>query len=357
MSDVVISVVVPVFNVERYLEKTLNCILEQSYKKFELLLVDDGSTDSSGRMCDEFAKKDARVRVFHNQNQGPAKTRNFGIEKAEGTYIAFVDSDDLITKYYLENLIAGYEYPKVDLTMCGYERFDSETGQTTSTHIVGDWSRSIFMSNRELARLFTVPRTSLSGVSIWAKLYKREIIMKHNVRFPLGIDYEEDCCFNVQYFRHVNRTVAINKSMYRYRQSTQSLSKVYKETTYKFLVNGYNERKKFVNELENPKQLCAGLDTVFLVVTIDNFKKIVKSPMAKEKKLEMYKSMLEYKELGEVMDNCSLSKVKLTRKITLACRERNAKKIEKVMNAWVRETKMKERIHSVLSKIKRNIKK
>jgi len=352
-NEKLVSVIIPVYNVENYLKKTIECVFNQTYQNFELLLIDDGSKDSSGAICDEAAAKSEKVRVFHNENQGPAKTRNFGIEQAEGEYIAFVDSDDLITKDYLESMITCFEYPEVDLILCGYERFDSATNKTTSTHLVGDWSCSLFMSNRELARLFTVPKTSLNGVSIWAKLYKRDIIMDNNIRFPENVDYEEDCCFNVLYYRHVRKSVAVNRSMYRYRQLGNSLSKVYKESTYRNLVNGYNERMKFIKEFPNPKQLCDGINTVFLVVTISNLKKIATSPMTKEEKRKAYENMLEFQEMKDVVDNCALSKVKLTRKLTLACRERNAKKLEKILDSWITETKIREKISKIIKKFRR----
>ncbi len=334
-----ISVIVPVYNAENYLQETIDCIFNQTYKNFELILVDDGSTDASGQICDKVAKQHRRANVYHNQNQGPARTRNFGIEKAKGTYIAFIDADDLISPDYLEQLIAGYEQDGVDLVLCGYERFASETGATISTHIIGKPATEVYESNRDLARLFTTPRTSLSGVSIWAKLYRRSIMMEKNIRFPLDVDYEEDCCFNVQYYRHVRKAFVVNRSMYRYRQSTVSLSKVYKETTFGNLVNGYNERVKFISEFDHPKNLLDGVNVVFLVVLMGNFKKIETSSMTRKQKLAAYKNVLSFQETKDVVNSCALSKVNLTRQLTLACREDDPKKVARILRNWRKKDK------------------
>lgn len=333
--DRLVSIVVPVYNAEKYLSDTLNSIKGQTYSEYEVILVNDGSTDSSGTICEQYAKEDSRIRVFHNSNYGPAKARNFGIAKASGTYIAFLDSDDLISKDYLEELVKGYVYQEeTDLVLCGYERFDSESGITINTNLIGEDKIVLLKTNRELARLFTTPRTSLSGVSIWAKLYKKNIIETNDILFPEDVDYEEDCCFNVQYYRYVRKATVINRCMYRYRQSISSLSKVYKKSTYKNLINGYKERVRFIMELNNPKPLLNGVNVVFLVVLVGNLKKIAHSNMSRKKKREAYDNILQFQETKDVVNSCELSKVNLTRKLTLACRENNAKKIERIMWCW-----------------------
>lgn len=105
-----ISVIVPVYNVERYLNQCIDSILAQTYKDFELILVDDGSKDKSGEICDEYVKKDSRIRVFHKKNGGVSSARNYGIDNAQGTYICFVDSDDWVDETYLEDMLKPGDY-------------------------------------------------------------------------------------------------------------------------------------------------------------------------------------------------------------------------------------------------------
>ncbi|MDR0422523.1 MAG: glycosyltransferase, partial [Proteiniphilum sp.] len=112
-----ISVIVPVYNVEKYLRKCLESILAQTYTSFELLLVNDGSTDGSGQICDEYAQKDSRVQVFHQENKGVSRARNLGLERAKGKWVAFIDSDDWVDSTYLEHLLEGDE--DVELRVMG----------------------------------------------------------------------------------------------------------------------------------------------------------------------------------------------------------------------------------------------
>ena len=119
-----ISIIIPVYNVEKYLHKCLGCIINQTYKTFELILVDDGSSDKSGEICDDYALRDSRIRVFHIKNGGAASARNFGLENAVGEWIAFVDSDDYISDDYLEVLASGTENYDQCFVLVGEERRD-----------------------------------------------------------------------------------------------------------------------------------------------------------------------------------------------------------------------------------------
>jgi len=329
-----ISIIVPVYNVEKYLKETLECIIKQTYTNFELLLVDDGSKDSSPEICDEFAGKDDRVRVFHNPNMGPSEARSFGIAHATGEFIAFIDSDDLVDEDYLEQLITPYENNEIDLTLCGFDRFYNDDTTNQRRYLLGKDDTCILESVKELALLFTVPKTSLSGVSIWAKLYRRSIIVEHNIKFPEGISYEEDCCFNLLYYRHVRKAATIKKNLYHYRQALNSLSKVYKETTYRDLVNGYNERVKFFKELDMAPKYLKELDNIFLIVTFNNMKKIATSPMSYLERRKAYKSILKYEESQRIINNCGLSKNKFTRYLTIASRHNWITMISFVLFIW-----------------------
>ena len=127
-----ISVIVPVYNVELYLRRCIDSILAQTFTDFELLLVDDGSTDRSGEICDDYARKDMRVGVFHNKNHGVAYTRQFGLEHVTAEYFAFVDSDDFIDQQYLFLLFKEINSSQSDMTVCAY----NEIGQNGKRFVV-----------------------------------------------------------------------------------------------------------------------------------------------------------------------------------------------------------------------------
>ena len=117
-----VSIIIPVYNVESYLPECIESVLKQTYSHWELLLIDDGSSDGSPQICDEFQRKDSRIRAIHKENQGPSAARNLGIEIAGGDYIVFVDSDDWIAPGMLEEMAGKIYRYQTDLVMCGYER-------------------------------------------------------------------------------------------------------------------------------------------------------------------------------------------------------------------------------------------
>ena len=120
MNKELISIIVPIYKVEKYLEKCLNSIINQTYKNIEIILIDDGSPDNCGKICDEYAKKDSRIKVFHQENKGVSAVRNFGIKKATGKYIMFIDSDDYVDKTMAEHLYDNLKEYNADISVCGF---------------------------------------------------------------------------------------------------------------------------------------------------------------------------------------------------------------------------------------------
>lgn len=333
-NEQLVSIVVPVYCAEKYLKLTLDSILKQTYKNFELLLVDDGSTDGSGDICDSYSTEDSRIRVFHNPNSGASRARNFGVAQAKGTYLVFVDADDLLESDFLSTMIQEFTEPEIDLVLCGFERFYHDDLNDKIEYPLGKKAKEILTSNRELCKLFTVPKTSLSGVSVWGKVYKLDIIRQNQVTFPENISYEEDCCFNLQYYRHARKAVTIQKCMYHYRQQIESLSKTYKPSTYNDLINGYNERVKFAKELKMSEDTFKKLNSVFLVVIFNTFKKVVKSPMRARERWKEYRRILDFSETRHVVNSCGLSKYRLTKYLTIASRHRWILAIDIMLLYW-----------------------
>lgn len=134
-NNILISVIIPVYNTEQYLKLSINSVLAQNFLSYEVILVDDGSTDSSPAICDQFAEEYDKVRVFHTENKGAAAARNYGIEVAKGKYIAFVDSDDTISSKYLSLLYNNIVNSNADISVCGFETVESE-GKSSKEQIV-----------------------------------------------------------------------------------------------------------------------------------------------------------------------------------------------------------------------------
>lgn len=190
-----ISIIVPVFNTDKYLSKCLDSILEQSYTDFELLLIDDGSTDDSGRVCDEYSVKDNRIRVFHKANGGVSSARNMGLDKAIGRWIYFFDSDDEMYPDGIEALINGCQKENIDFVTAGYEQFSFEKQRMVTT-LLGEIEERILDINDGVKLMY---RDVFYQFYTPTKLFKREIIEKIRLRFDESLYFSEDRLFIIKY--------------------------------------------------------------------------------------------------------------------------------------------------------------
>ena len=178
---VAISIIVPVYNVEKLLSKCVDSILNQNFKDFELLLIDDGSKDKSGLICEEYAKKDSRISVYHKTNGGLSSARNYGIEHALGEFITFIDSDDYVDKSMLEILYNNMIENDVDLSITGVR--DIYDGKTSI-----DVDREKLLLNSEETLKFMLMGKKINVYAV-SKLYKRSIF--ESIKYPLGKAYED----------------------------------------------------------------------------------------------------------------------------------------------------------------------
>lgn len=212
------SIIVPIYNQEKYLPHCLNSILIQKETDFEVLLIDDGSADNSGRICDEYAVRDSRIKVLHKENGGVSSARNIGIEHAQGDYLTFVDSDDFVSAEYLSSL---RPQQNEDFVM------DSSDDRSPA------FPDGIYNGK-------DVVRAACSGWQIlapWGKLYKTDIVIQYNIRYDESICMGEDTLFNLEYLLHVSSLRTVSSAEYTYRRDVKgSLSKqkaLFQESAYK----------------------------------------------------------------------------------------------------------------------------
>jgi glycosyltransferase involved in cell wall biosynthesis len=209
-----LSIIVPVYNSEKYLSKCLDSIIAQSFKDFECIVVDDGSSDGSPAICDEYAAKDPRIKVMHKKNEGVSSARNDGIQAACGDYIAFVDSDDYLMHEMYSLLVEKIKHEKTDTVCCGY------------THKKKDYLPPLDFKPGSIARaVFYLERAELFGL-IWNKLYFLKIINDNHIRFPDGYYFGEDMFFNLQYFFAIDTVSCVDKALYVYCENSASVSKI-----------------------------------------------------------------------------------------------------------------------------------
>lgn len=213
-----VSIIVPIYNTEKYLEKCINSILKQSFDDFELLLVDDGSTDNSGKMCDVYASMDKRIITFHKENGGVSSARNVGLKHAKGEWITFVDSDDEITIDYLECL---YATDGVDLVVAGSRLPDGTTLMydcKSVTEILDVGNHPAYLDTQLCKSYFRI---------ISSKLFKKSIVYKNNLQFNSKLRLAEDSCFIFQYLQYVKSIRFIPYSIYFYNMNDEEQFRKY----------------------------------------------------------------------------------------------------------------------------------
>ncbi|MBW8348411.1 glycosyltransferase [Bacillus sp. IITD106] len=182
-----ISIIVPVYNVQSYLPRCIDSVLEQTFSEYELILINDGSTDDSGNICDEYTKKDSRILVIHKENGGVSSARNVGIDAANGQYIGFIDSDDFIHQKMYEILFLTAKKHSSDIVVCDFLKVRNENVSLNNT----DYNIKHFTNTQALNELYTNNyRDAEKWVFLWNKLFKKDLFA--NVKFPEGKIYEDE---------------------------------------------------------------------------------------------------------------------------------------------------------------------
>lgn len=195
-----LSVIIPVYNTERFLARVIESVLAQTFTDFELILVDDGSTDASGEICDRYAGADKRVRVIHSSNHGASAARNRGIEEATGLWLTFIDSDDYVLPEYLGNMFDSGSKYNSDLVMTGLQRISEND---PSKNVVRDWPE-LAVDKDHIEELYNQNILQYQKGPV-IKLYKNEIIKKNKVRFDENLSRGEDALFVYSYLPYSQR--------------------------------------------------------------------------------------------------------------------------------------------------------
>jgi glycosyltransferase involved in cell wall biosynthesis len=215
MEEKKISIIVPIYNVEVYLNRCIDSIINQTYHNIEIILVDDGSPDNCGQICDSYAEQDQRIKVIHQQNQGLSGARNSGIEVAIGKYIAFVDSDDMIHPQYIEVLYKSCEQEKAQIGMCQFETVKEANSQPSKqVHLVeyGKISKDIQDGGSAIRQMYEEDYYIEYTVA-WNKLY--DACLFNEIRFPVGKIHEDEATtYKLLYI--AKKVVRVEQKLYYY---------------------------------------------------------------------------------------------------------------------------------------------
>lgn len=230
-----ISVIVPVYHVEKYLQECVNSLLRQTYTDLEIWLIDDGSTDGSANLCDEYALLDDRIRVVHKQNEGLGLTRNVGLKHATGKYVLFVDSDDYIAEDMVEKLYHFASSQQCDVCYCGHYRVYAHEITRFSLPYDGHiFEKEAIIHQVLLEMVCTLPNAKQDrylSMSTCSALFNLESIKRYQCRFYSERDFvSEDLLFNIEFLKKAKRVGFINEPLYYYRQSSpESLTHQYRQ--------------------------------------------------------------------------------------------------------------------------------
>lgn len=217
-----VSIVVPVYNAERFLARCVDSLLAQTHRELEILLVDDGSTDASGRICDERAASDARVKAFHQKNAGPSAARNLGLGAASGKYLMFVDADDFADPDMVAAMTAAVETTGSGLAVCTYvsHLFDGGKQLASSSFRLEGQRLTVddflSLSTLKIDDPHAVRARAHVAGNIWGKLYLTDIVKKAGLGFDPALMRYEDIQFNFSYMSAIDKIVVLNKDLYHY---------------------------------------------------------------------------------------------------------------------------------------------
>ncbi|WP_404987520.1 glycosyltransferase family 2 protein [Clostridium culturomicium] len=247
-----VSVIVPVYNAEKYIEKCVNSIRNQSLKDIEIILINDGSIDRSKEIIEGYAKQDNRIVVINKENGGPAAARNKGIKLAKGKYIGFVDSDDYIEPDMYEKLFEVADKDKVQVAMCGYKHINTykNTNEIISSNVEFNMIHNKEYIREQIIRTFT-KNTNYGYFSLWNKLYDRQWLLSTGILMDETRDHGEDWWFNINIFMNISSFIAIGEPLYNYiHVNSNSLMVKYREEQFDLFLDG---RMKVLSTI--PKEL------------------------------------------------------------------------------------------------------
>lgn len=237
-----ISIIVPIYNVENYLRKCLDSILNQTYKNIEIILIDDGSKDSSGDICDEYALKSKKIKVIHKENAGLSATRNLGIEISTGDYIAFIDSDDYITEDYCEMLYSALKETDADIACGAYKVVRTDGSVIIDSSIESGLCQSEVVEYKgiEIIKEFLSQKTFKNFV--WNKLFKKSVVCD----FQVGINYE-DIVFGFKVLSAINKITYVNRNCYFYLKRNSSITATITEKNLQDFGKAIYDRYELIN--------------------------------------------------------------------------------------------------------------
>ena len=328
-----VSVIVPVYNAEKYLNRCVDSILAQTITELECILVDDGSTDSSPAICDEYAARDSRVKVIHKPNGRASSARNAGIRAAQGEYIAFVDSDDWISPDMYERMLeAG-----ADVCLCDYVRFNQDTERPfTQPNVAGGFY------NREQMRKDIYPHLVMDGleypitISNWALLIRRSIIQDHDLRYREDIHVSEDAPFGSEVLYCADSFAYLKgMNLYHYRITQGSVSKSYKPWWWDSYLKINEETENFFSKCPDYDFTQQIKSNMFYLVRAAIYYYLYDNALSRAEQNKKIRAVMNHPRVIRMMDGFELGNVPLSFRMvywSICCRSVALRRLVEVVS-------------------------
>lgn len=313
--EILVSAIIPVYNSEKYIKKCIDSLIKQTLKNIEIILINDGSSDDSLRILRQYEKRDERIVVIDQKNNGPSSARNKGIDIAKGEYISFIDSDDWVDETMFEEMYNSAKENNSDVVICDMKLVNKDE----ETYITGLNYPIRNLSERAMKEIIFKELLSNSQFNSMAnKIFRTSIIKKNNIRLDKDIYYAEDWLFNVEFFRRSKKISYINKAFYYYRRGHESSSSSYNDDTFeKVGLWIYRMRKEYANEFGLDDRLASDdLYNVLIHCIINEFKR---SDISFIEKLSKVDNLISRSEVVEVVYKINRNELSVKYRYLLYC--------------------------------------
>lgn len=318
-----VSIIIPIYNVEKYLENCVNSVINQSYSNLEIILVDDGSPDNCPKMCDDFSIIDKRIKVIHKKNAGLGLARNSGLEIATGEYVIFVDSDDWIDLDTVEKMLSIAQKDNCDFIVAGFNRQYDEN-KIISSNKCTDVIEIIKKSDIQEKILYPI-LGSLSKNSndveremcVWTNMYKLSIIRDSNIIFANEREFlSEDLLFNINYIMKINSAALVPYCFYHYRLNHVSLTNAYRKNRFSLLCNLYKHEKDLLSKYNIWSDAQERVYRTFIMKARNAIRILVNSKnLSFSKKYTHLKKILNNEILIEILSKYPINSYKMSLKV------------------------------------------
>lgn len=291
-----VSIIIPVYNNEKYLNECLNSVINQSYKNIEVILVNDGSKDDSLKICNKFKAQDSRIIIIDKKNEGVSAARNAGIKIATGEFITFCDADDIMNIDQIEFLLKGLIENNSDLAMCGYKLFDTE--YKMNEKFLNDNFKEVY--GDELINL--IINDEIYAGYVWNKIFRLDLIKKYKIEFLKEIYMLEDEIFVLEYIKNCNKATIISHKLYGYRNNPNgAINQNLNEKTITFFM-GREKIYSIIREITNNEKMISEVWNEAIKTYAIFFKKVFFSNVNNKKawKLKIIKSYLNNRKLNVI---------------------------------------------------------